>query len=115
MALAMNRIKANLVGAAVGLLLFYIHPINILMISIGIITSLAICELFNLQAAARSAMVSVLIITLHQPGQYIWNVALERAGGVMTGCVIGVILTFVFHKIIAKPVASSGSDESRSS
>lgn len=102
MTLAVTRIKANLVGAATGLILFYIHPINLLMICIGIVATILICELLKLQAAARSAMIAVLIITMHEPGQHLWNVALERAGGVVAGCVIGIILTYAFHFAITR-------------
>ncbi|WP_158827851.1 FUSC family protein [Mucilaginibacter lacusdianchii] len=100
--LAINRIKANLVGAVIGLTLFYIHPINLLMICIGIALSIIFSELLGIQVAARTAAVSVLIITMHEPGKYFWNVALERAGGVVSGCVIGVIITYVFHVIVLK-------------
>jgi uncharacterized membrane protein YgaE (UPF0421/DUF939 family) len=97
MALATTRIKANLVGAAIGLALFYIHPINLLMVCLGIAATIIACEILNLQTAMRSATIAVLIITLHEPGQYFWDVALERAGGVILGCIIGVIITYIFH------------------
>jgi len=100
--LAVTRIKANLVGASTGLILFYIHPVNLLMICIGIAVAITACELLKLQAATRSAGVAVLIITMHEPGQHFWNVALERAGGVISGCIIGIIITYVFHIAISK-------------
>lgn len=97
MNLATNRIIANVVGAGIGLTLFYIHPINLFMICLGITASILVCELLKLQTATRSAGVALLIITMHQPGEYFWDVALERAGGVISGCVIGIILTYLFH------------------
>ncbi|WCT13109.1 FUSC family protein [Mucilaginibacter jinjuensis] len=97
MNLATNRIIANLIGAAIGLTLFYIHPINLFMICLGITIAIVACELLKLQTATRSAGVALLIITMHQPGQYFWDVALERAGGVLCGCIIGMIITYVFH------------------
>jgi uncharacterized membrane protein YccC len=97
MPLAMNRIKANLVGAAVGLILFAIYPVNLLIICLGITTSIVICEIFQLQAATRSASIAVLIVTLHEPGQHIWDVALERAGGTLLGCIIGIGLSYLMH------------------
>lgn len=97
MNLATNRIIANVVGACIGLALFYIHPINLFMICIGIAASILVCELLKLQTATRSAGVALLIITMHEPGQYFWDVALERAGGVISGCIIGIILTYLFH------------------
>jgi uncharacterized membrane protein YgaE (UPF0421/DUF939 family) len=97
MNLATNRIIANVVGACIGLTLFYIHPINLFMICLGITASILVCELLKLQTATRSAGVALLIITMHEPGQYFWDVALERAGGVISGCIIGIILTYMFH------------------
>jgi uncharacterized membrane protein YccC len=100
--LAVNRIKANLVGAAIGLTLFFIHPITISTICIGMVAVILVCEWLSLQVATRSAMVSVLIITMHEKGAYFWDVALERALGVVGGCVIGVVITYVFHMVILK-------------
>lgn len=102
MTLAVNRIKANLVGAGVGLFLFYIHPINLFSICAGIAATLIICEILKLQSAARSAIIAVLIITMHEPGESFWNIAVERAFSVMLGCAIGVLLTFLFHFVILK-------------
>jgi uncharacterized membrane protein YgaE (UPF0421/DUF939 family) len=102
LSLAINRIKANLVGAVIGLTLFYIHPINLLMICIGIALAIIISELLSIQVATRTAAVSVLIITMHEPGKYFWDVALQRAGGVVSGCVIGVLITYIFHVVVLK-------------
>ncbi len=100
MDLAMNRIKANIIGATIGLLIFYIHPINLLMVTLGIALTLLFCELLKVRTASRTAMISVLIVTMHEPGQHLWDVAMERALGVVTGCLIGVILTYVFHVLL---------------
>lgn len=98
---AVNRIKANLLGAAIGLVLYYFSPINMAMICGGVAVAMIACELLNLQAVTRSAIVAILIITMHAPGPEFWDIALERAGGVVAGCIIGVILTYVFHVILS--------------
>lgn len=97
MALASNRIKANLIGAFIGLIVSYFHPVSLLMICLGVAVAMTLCEWANLKAVTKSAVVAILIITMHEPGQYFWNIAMERAGGVMLGCIIGVIITYVFH------------------
>ena len=112
MNLALNRIKANVIGASIGLILFFIHPINLLMICIGIAAAITACELLGLSTVARSAMVAVLIITMHEPGQYFWDVALERAGGVILGCIIGVLITYVFHIVVTRLPVIKTKDES---
>jgi len=109
MNLAATRIKANLVGAAIGLTLFYIHPINLLMICIGIVVTIVACEFLKLQPATRSAGVAVLIITMHEPGQYFWDIALERAAGVVGGCIVGMLITYVFHLVVSKSNGASRS------
>jgi uncharacterized membrane protein YgaE (UPF0421/DUF939 family) len=100
MILAVSRIKANLVGASIGLCLFFLHPTNFLMICIGLTASILICDWLKIQEATRTATVAVLIITLHEPGKYFWEVAAERAGGVVLGCILGVLITYGFHHLV---------------
>lgn len=100
--LAMARIKANLLGASIGLTLFWIHPINLLMITIGIVIAIIVGQLLKLETATRTAVIAVLIITMHEPGQHFWDVVIERTIAVITGCLVGVVLTYLFHIIILK-------------
>ena len=95
--IAINRIKANVLGAAIGLILYYFSPINIAMICGGITVGMVCCEFLSLQSATRATTVAILIITTHEPGPNFWNIAMERAIGVIIGCLIGVALTFLFH------------------
>jgi uncharacterized membrane protein YgaE (UPF0421/DUF939 family) len=95
--LALVRIKANLVGAGIGLALFFIHPMNLLMMSIGVTLTIIVCRLLKLQEVTRAAAVAVIIILLHQKGQYFWDAALERAGEVLAGCLIAMLITYTFH------------------
>lgn len=97
MVLASNRIKANLVGATIGLGISYMHPVGLMTICLGITVAMVVCEWLKLKAVTKSALVAILIITMHEPGLYFWNIALERAGGVMLGCIIGVVITYSFH------------------
>ncbi|RYE09692.1 MAG: FUSC family protein [Sphingobacteriaceae bacterium] len=95
--LAEVRIKANLVGAGTGLLLFFIHPPALIMVCLGVIMVLVICELLKLQVATRSALASVVIICIHESGRYFYQVALERAAGVIGGCLIALLITYLVH------------------
>jgi uncharacterized membrane protein YgaE (UPF0421/DUF939 family) len=95
--LAANRIKANLLGALVGLALSYFYPVSLPMICTGIAVAMLLCEWLKLSAVTKSAIVAILIITMHEPGRSFWNIALERASGVLLGCIIGVVLTHIFH------------------
>jgi uncharacterized membrane protein YgaE (UPF0421/DUF939 family) len=98
--LAVSRIKANLVGAAVGLGLFYLHPIDFPIICVGLAISIVACDWLGIQAATRTAMVAILIIVMHEPGKHLWEIAAERAGGVVLGCLIGVLITYLFHLLV---------------
>jgi uncharacterized membrane protein YgaE (UPF0421/DUF939 family) len=95
--LAEVRIKANLVGASTGLVLFFLHPPALIMICLGVVIVLVICELLKLHVATRSALASVIIICIHESGQYFWQVAVERAAGVIGGCLIALLITYLVH------------------
>jgi uncharacterized membrane protein YgaE (UPF0421/DUF939 family) len=95
--LAFNRIKANLVGAGIGLLCLFIATPNMWTLSLGIALTISVCYLLKLEAAARSALAATVIIMLHQEGTHLWNTATERVIAVFAGCVLGLIITFLFH------------------
>lgn len=95
--LAEVRIKANLVGAGTGLVLFFLHPPAFVMLCLGVVIVLVVCELLKLQVATRSALASVIIICIHESGKYFWQVAVERAGGVVGGCLIALLITYIVH------------------
>ena len=100
MNLALGRIKANLIGSSTGLMCFAIFPVGLVTTCIGVMTTLLICKLLKLELASRTAMISVLIVTIHEPGEYFWEIAIERAIGVGVGCLIGVILTYIFYNLL---------------
>ena len=95
--LAMNRIKANVVGAGSGLCCLLVAPSGMWMLCLGIALTLTLCYLFRLETGARSAMAAVVIIMLRQEGTHVWNTALERVAAVFAGCILGLIITFIFH------------------
>ena len=97
---AFNRIKANLVGAVVGLMLALIHPMNVYMMALGVVLAATACELLNLKAARRSATVGVILISLAPAGKHFYEVALERAIGVVTGCMLAMLLTLIMHSLV---------------
>jgi uncharacterized membrane protein YgaE (UPF0421/DUF939 family) len=96
-ALAMSRIKANLVGAGAGLLMLLVHPSPIVMVCGGIAITAAVCTLLKLEPATRSALAATIIVTLHEAGKHVWDTALERIIAVLAGCLLGLLITFVFH------------------
>jgi uncharacterized membrane protein YgaE (UPF0421/DUF939 family) len=109
--LSLTRIKANLVGATVGVAMLLSQipwPWNI---AVGAALALFICDRFKLNAAARSTLAAVIIILLRQEDQTIWTSAINRVGAVITGCVIGLLITFVFHAFIKADAPALNSEE----
>jgi uncharacterized membrane protein YgaE (UPF0421/DUF939 family) len=111
--LALTRIKANFVGAATGLLILLLHIPGPWNLAAGAIISLFICDRLKLNAGARSTLAAMIIILLHQEGTFagphLWDSALSRIVAVVSGCLLGLLITYVFHSIfrINAPVAVS--------
>lgn len=98
--LALARIKANLVGASVGVLLLFSQVPSPWNIALGAALALFICYQLKLQAAARSTLAAVIIILLHHEGANLWSSALGRVSAVITGCALGLLITYIFHSMI---------------
>src|SRR5882672_6425886 len=98
--LAMTRIKANLVGAGVGVILLFSQVPGPWNIALGAALALFICYQLKLNAAARSTLAAVIIILLHHEGVNLWSSALSRVCAVITGCVLGLVITYIFHSLI---------------
>ncbi|MBS1639863.1 MAG: FUSC family protein [Bacteroidetes bacterium] len=97
MQLALTRIKANIIGATVGVLSLLIVQPNMWLITLALCITVALCYLFKLDAGIRSALAATIIILLHEEGKHLWDTALERIIAVLAGCVLGLAITFVFH------------------
>jgi len=52
--LATNRIKANLIGAFIGIRISYFHPVSLPVICIGVAVAMLICEWLKLQTVTKS-------------------------------------------------------------
>lgn len=96
-ALAFTRIKANVVGAGVGIICLLISPTNIWILCVAVSLVISLCYLFKLDAGARSALAATIIIMLHEEGRHVWDTALERVIAVLAGCLLGLVITFIFH------------------
>jgi|JI10StandDraft_1071094.scaffolds.fasta_scaffold47982_7 uncharacterized membrane protein YgaE (UPF0421/DUF939 family) len=111
LALALTRIKANFVGAGTGLLILLLQIPSPWNLAAGAIISLFICDRLKLNAGARSTLAAMIIILLHQEGTFAgphpWDSALSRIIAVVSGCLLGLLITYVFHSIfkINAPVA----------
>jgi uncharacterized membrane protein YgaE (UPF0421/DUF939 family) len=99
--LALTRIKANLVGAATGVLILASGIPSPWNLATGAIISLFVCDQFKLNSGARSTLAAMIIILLYEEGIiHVWDSALSRIIAVVLGCLLGLIITYVFHSLI---------------
>jgi uncharacterized membrane protein YgaE (UPF0421/DUF939 family) len=99
--LAMIRIKANLIGGIVSLICLLIASPTTVMIIIAISVSIFICHFFNLMQGSRAAIAAVIIIMLHgmdDHQKFFWLATFERIISVVSGCVIALLITILFHR-----------------
>jgi regulator of ribonuclease activity A len=94
--LALDRMKANTIGSITGLLMFLINQPGLLLMAVGVVITIAICSLLKLMSVGRSALVALLIVMIHEKNGNSWEIALERMGCVIAGCVIALVITIIF-------------------
>ena len=105
---ASNRIKANLIGAAAGLIMLLFHISPDITVSGSVLITIIVCYITKLEVATRTALAATIIVTIHENGKYIWDSALERVIAVVAGCVIGIIITLIFHSRFVNPTPEIG-------
>lgn len=97
--LAYDRIKSNLLGATIGLLLFFIQLSNIVLISFGVALTILAGITLKLGNALRSALAAMLIVLIEENETNDWRIAIERVICVGIGCLVALIITYVFSKL----------------
>ncbi|MFV5685678.1 FUSC family protein [Flavobacterium sp. GB2R13] len=98
--LSIERFKSNLIGSGIGLFCYFIHAPNVYMLLLGIVLSIVTCYLFNLMNVARTAIVALIIVLIHEQTQMSWIGAVERFISVTTGCFIGLSITIITSAVI---------------
>lgn len=98
--LAIERMKANLIGSGVALILFLIHKPNLALILIGVLSTIAVCRLFNLLNVARTAMATLIIVLIYEQEKTSWMGAVERLVCVVSGCLIGLGITLITSALL---------------
>jgi uncharacterized membrane protein YgaE (UPF0421/DUF939 family) len=98
--LSLTRIKANLVGATIGILILSMSVPTPWNIAAGAVLSLFACDRLGLNTGARSTLAAMIIILLHVEGTHLWDAALSRVLAVVVGSLLGLGITYVFHSLI---------------
>jgi uncharacterized membrane protein YccC len=100
--LAMSRIKANLTGALASSICLTLGSPTFITVSLAFILTIGFCHLFKAMTSSRSAVVAVIIVMFHNTGHYLWDAALERIISVISGCLLGLLITYLFHRKMAR-------------
>lgn len=97
--LATDRIKANIIGASIGLLAFMAHQPNLFTFCCAIIATIFFCTFIKLGNPSRSALAALTIVFIHEKEKRTWIAAAERMSCVFIGCFVALIITIIFNKI----------------
>src|SRR5690606_13015009 len=84
--LTVERFKANLIGSCVGLICYLLPTSEIKMMLLGIVAAIAICYYFKLMSVARTAIVTLIIVVIHEQETMTYWAAVERFVAVAGGC-----------------------------
>lgn len=98
--LAMDRMKANIIGSSVGLLsfLFLVHVPVLLVLCLAVIVNILICYMFGLENTTRSALAALVIVLIQEKEMSSWTSGFERMGCVIVGCLVAIVITYVFSR-----------------
>jgi uncharacterized membrane protein YgaE (UPF0421/DUF939 family) len=98
--MAIIRIKANFVGAGTGLILLAFHLPLLVCICIGTVVSMILCDLLQLSLGAKSTLAAVVIVVMNNDQNHFWSSPFHRVSSVIIGCILALIITFLFHSIL---------------
>lgn len=99
---ALVRIVANILGAAVGLIVgTYLH-VEVPQIFVAVIVVVFLCELFRLDLGLRSACVSVIIVMTNHTEGKLTTTSFERCIAVIAGCTLALLLQLLIERLLAR-------------
>lgn len=95
--MAYDRMKANLLGCAVGLCLYPLHVSYLLILCIGVALTIFIGIALRITHTLRSALAALVIVTIQEQLEKHWYIAVERVGCVVAGCLVALLVTMLFN------------------
>lgn len=115
---AVDRMRGNVVGSVVGLLVFFLHkPPNLLTICIGVVMVITLCFGLNLIGVCRTALVGFIIVMMYEADHSSWTGAIFRVISVVGGCMLGLLINYTFRKFTSpmfQKYAATGAAENES-
>jgi len=111
-ALSVDRIKANVIGALIGLGTFLLRPTDLLSLCGAVLGTILVCTFFRLGNATRPALAALVIVLIEEKERNSWELATQRMVAVAVGSIVALALTIVFHVISTGMTQRSRADES---
>lgn len=99
--LAYDRMKANLLGCAVGLCMYPLHISYLLILCLGVVLTIFAGIAFRITHTVRSALAALVIVTIQEQVEKHWYIAVERVACVVAGCLVALLVTMLFN-LLAK-------------
>ena len=97
---AVDRMRGNIVGSVVGLLVFFLHnPPNLLTICIGVAMVITLCFGLDLIGVCRTALVGFIIVMMYEADHSSWTGAIYRMTSVVGGCMLGLLINYTFRML----------------
>lgn len=106
--LAVARMKANIIGAAIGLGTFLVRTPDLWSLLVSVVSTIFVCTFLQLGAATRTALAAVVIVLIQEKEHNDWNLGLQRMVAVVAGSVVALLLTLAFRNF---PKKSRSDDE----
>lgn len=91
---AKNRMYGTVLGALIGLIITFIAPKNFIVIGIGLIILIYICNTFKWDQAVRMAMIVFLVIILDYEEGFRFTYALNRTFDTFVGVIVGTSINY---------------------
>ncbi len=106
--LSLDRIKANITGAGVGLVYFTLVPSGgLISLVAAVITTILICTFLKLGNATRTALAALVIVLIQNNRNFQWNIAFERMVSVVLGCLVAMLITAAFSRLTKRSMKYS--------
>lgn len=93
---AYNRIKANILGCGIGVILYAIPMPQLFTLCTGVAVTIIASLMLKTASTIKSALAAILIVLLQKDHGNGWEICIERVLCVITGCLVVFLLTISF-------------------
>ena len=94
---AFDRMRANLLGCAVGMGLYFLHLPSLLALCLGVFLTILVGTALKILTALRPALAALVIVMIRQQADGQWFLPIERVICVVIGCLVALLLSLLFN------------------